>query len=288
MLNLRLAVIGDIHHGPDSFTKRGPAALPLLERFIQQANAANVKAVVDLGDRISDRDTEHDLLLQREVAARFADLNVERHHVCGNHDLDFLSLQQNEDILDRPLGSRVVTIAGLRTLFWQPDVNLRRHPGLRLAPGDLDWLATTLPADDAPTLLVSHVPLSGQAMDGNFWFERNPTFAAYAETPAIRAVLGSCPGPLACLAGHVHWNSVTVVDGIPHFTLQSLTESFTTSGLPSEAAGVIEFSDGVLHFSVSGHDPFAVSLPFERTRRRWTAPLPPFQMEPHYAERAGD
>ena len=42
-------------------------------------------------------------------------------------------------------------------------------------------------ADDRPTLLVSHVPLSGHAQTGNYYFERNPGHATYAEIADIRA-----------------------------------------------------------------------------------------------------
>ena len=51
------------------------------------------------------------------------------------------------------------------------------------------------------------------------------------------------PVPVVWLAGHVHWNTVTLVDGIPHVTLQSLTETFTTHPEPAAAWGLLELGD---------------------------------------------
>ena len=63
---LKIAVITDIHHGPDRYSKKGDVALDLLEKAIRQANAMDIGLVVDLGDRISNTDVEAD----REHLAR--------------------------------------------------------------------------------------------------------------------------------------------------------------------------------------------------------------------------
>jgi Icc protein len=51
---VKLAVVGDIHHGRDFGTKKGTAALGLLGQFVEHVNKAELDAVIDLGDRISD------------------------------------------------------------------------------------------------------------------------------------------------------------------------------------------------------------------------------------------
>lgn len=275
MAPFRLAFVGDIHHGRDTFTKKGTAALSLLDRFVAEADGGAFDAVIELGDRISDEDAEQDRRLLREVASRFARLRRPRHHVSGNHDHAMLSPQENEALLDAPLGCRAVEIGALRIVFWQPDVALSRQRGFRLAEGDLARLERLLGQDDRPTLLVSHVPLSGHAQTGNYYFERNPAHATYAEVADIRRVIASAPCPITAVAGHVHWNTLTIVDGTPHITLQSLTETFTT-GVPAGSTGVLEIDGDAMRWTVSGLDPFAVVLPWRRAKRRWTAPLPRF------------
>ncbi|MEZ5763359.1 MAG: metallophosphoesterase [Xanthobacteraceae bacterium] len=265
----RIAVIADIHHGRDTATKRGSMALGLLDRFIGTVNAGNAHAVIDLGDRISDESAERDRALQQEVAARFRRIGGKpRHHILGNHDVAKLSLGENAELLDAPLESRSVLIGDVRVVFWQPDVamTLERPPALR--PGDLAALETLLAADDRPTLLVSHVPLSGHSQAGNYYFERNPQFAAYAETAEIRRVLADAPCPLVALAGHVHWNTLTTLDGTPHLTLQSLTETFTC-GEPAACTATIEVDGDEFRWRVDGVERMSLTLPWPKSKIRW-------------------
>lgn len=284
---LRLAVITDVHHGSDTFTKKGTAALPLLRQFVDTTNDDAVDGIIDIGDRISDENHERDRALASEVAEILKGLRVPRYHVCGNHDLAHLSLEENADILDVPLQSRAVVMDGLRLVFWQPDVRLTREHGFHLAEGDLKVLERLLGDDDRRTLLVSHVPLSGASMRGNYWFENNPAHASYAETAAIRQLLAEAPCQVFTLAGHVHWNSVTTADGITHLTQQSLTETFTTQPHPAGAMGLVSINGEFLTWRVQGLDPIEVTIPFPASRRFWAAPLPRFAQMPTDPTAAG-
>ncbi|CCD91216.1 conserved hypothetical protein [Bradyrhizobium sp. ORS 375] len=275
MTTTRIAVVGDIHHGQDTQTKRGSMALALLDRFVAEVNRGSFDAVIDLGDRISDEDPERDRLLQSDVAMCFARLAVAHHHLSGNHDVACLTLADNEALFDLPSGSRALIIGDVRCVFWQPDVRLTRARGLHLSAGDLDVLVRLLGQDDRPTLLVSHVPLSGHAQTGNYYFEANPRHATYAEAAEIRQAIADAPCPVVALAGHVHWNTLTTVDATPHLTLQSLTETFI-SGDPAEAFGVLEIESDELRWVVRGREPVSIKLPWPTKKSRWRAPLPSF------------
>jgi Icc protein len=276
---LRLAVIADIHHGPDQGTKKGAAALGLLEAFVDRVNGSGADAVIELGDRISDVGPDEDRELQRAVAARFLRLAMPRHHLAGNHDMAHLGIEENEAALDAPLASRAVTIGDIRIVLWQPDVQLTPERGFHLADGDLANLERLLGADERRTLLFTHVPLSGHAQIGNMYFERNPAHATYAELADIRRVIAAAPCPITAIAGHVHWNTLTAVDGTPHLTLQSLTESFTTGGHPAASTGLLTIDGETLSWSVVGLDPLSLTLDFPHHRRMWREPLPPFASE---------
>src|SRR5579863_7831289 len=110
MAGIRLAVVADIHHGKDIFTKRGTAALPLLKRFIAEVNDGDFDGVIDLGDRISDEHADRDQELLAEVASEFRALEIGRHHVNGNHDRATLSQGEIDAILGGPTESRTVYI----------------------------------------------------------------------------------------------------------------------------------------------------------------------------------
>lgn len=276
---LRLAFVADIHHGENSFTKVGAQALPLMAEFRRFVAETKPDAVIDLGDRISDRDAETDLRLEREVAEAFAPIAAPRFHLCGNHDRDHLSVAENETILGQPLGHRTVDLGGWRLVFWAADSRIQRPGGFTLREADLLWLAATVNAADRPLAIMSHVPVSGHAQTGNYYFERNPELSTYPGAERARAVLRQARVPVVCLSGHVHWNTLTTVDGIPHLTLQSLTESFTTMLEAAGAWGLLEL-DAAVSWTVFGKDPFSARIDAHETLRRWMTPLQPFRDHP--------
>jgi hypothetical protein len=281
---LRLAFVADIHHGENSFTKMGAQALPLMAEFARFVADARPDAVIDLGDRISDRDRATDLRLEQEVAEAFAAISAPRFHLCGNHDRDHLSVADNEAILGQPLGHRTVDLGDWRLVLWAADSQIHRPGGFILREADLLWLAATVAAADRPLAIMSHVPVSGHAQTGNYYFERNPEVSTYPGAERVRAVLSRARVPVVCLAGHVHWNTLTTVDGIPHLTLQSLTESFTTMPKPAGAWGLLELGE-TAEWTVYGRDPFQARIEMRETLRRWMTPLQPFAEHPELRQR---
>lgn len=272
---VRIAVVTDIHHVSTSRARRRGVALQLLADFVDWANGEKPDLVLDLGDRISDIDRETDLNLQREVAKIFARLNVPVQHLCGNHDRDNLSAVDNAAIFGSDPRHALIDLGGWQVALWRADTRFSRmpdNPGFRLGAGDLEWIAKLARLADKPTLVASHVPFSGHSQIGNHYFERNVSFATYPEAGRIRGALSRAAVPLCCIAGHVHRNTVTTIDGIPHLTQQSLTEGCTTGGVPARAWGLLSLGTTV-HWKVYGRDPFEASL--TPSTQRWLPPLDP-------------
>lgn len=286
-MTLRLAFVADIHHGKDNFTKMGSRAAGLMGEFARFVADAKPDAVIDLGDRISDEDRETDLRLEREVAEMFRAIHAPIHHICGNHDRDHLSVADNEAILGQALGHQCLDLGEWRLVLWRADSLIRRPGGFLLTEADLLWLAGVVRTATRPLCIVSHVPVSGHAQTGNYYFERNPQASTYPGAERLRAVLREARAPLAWISGHVHWNTLTIVDGVPHFTLQSLTESFTTLPEPAGAFGLLELSDRIV-WRAHGLDAFAADLPAAQTARRWITPLQPFDDHPEMRQRRID
>lgn len=282
-MTVRLAIVADIHHGTPSATKRGDTALALMQDFARHVAESGASHVLDLGDRISDVDAETDRRLEAEVAEAFREVKAPVWHLCGNHDRDHLTVEENEAILGQSLGHEVHDIGSWRIALWRADSRIRRGAegqGFVLTEADLLWLSRTAQAADRPLLVVSHVPVSGHSQIGNYYFQNNPAASVYPMADRARAALAQARVPVVCLAGHVHWNTVTTVDGIPHLTQQSLTESFTTEGAPAGAMGLLELGEGTLRWDVAGRDPFAVTL--APRRARWTPPMPDFATHPEF------
>ena len=282
---LKLAVVTDIHHGEDKLTKRGGAALGLLDDFLRFAGEWGADMIVELGDRISDIDRETDARLLAEVAARFVGLNTPHAHVNGNHDVAFLGEAPNARTFGPAIGNRSVEIKGWRLIFWSADVYIPGPTPFALRRSDLDWLAAELPNSDLPTVLFTHVPLSSGSMVGNYWFQNNPDFAGYPNAAEARALIEAHGNVTLCVAGHVHWNSLNRAGAIPHVTVQSLTESFTTAGAPAAAWATFELDDAAIRWRTHGRDPIDVTLPLRRPGETWEPPLKPFRRRP--APRAG-
>ncbi len=284
-MSVRIAVVADIHHGKPSATKRGDTALELMAEFARFANDAAPDFVVDLGDRISDMDRDTDLQLEREVAEAFKAVNAPVHHINGNHDRDHLDVSDNEEILGQSLANATFDAGDWRIALWCADSKIHRtpeHSGFILHEADLLWLSRVAQNTDKPLLVLSHVPVSGHGQIGNYYFERNPSASTYPMAERARAALAQSRQPVVCLSGHVHWNTITTVDGITHLTQQSLTESFTTRGEPAGAFGLLELGETV-SWQVQGLDSIAHS--FKPHADRWTPPLPDFNQHPEFAAR---
>ena len=271
---LKLALVADIHHGQDKLTKRGAAALGLLDDFLRWAGDWGADMVIDLGDRISDVDADTDARLLAEVAARFQGLNTPHAHLNGNHDVSFLGRSANDVVFKQPERGHAVEIKGWRLIFWQADVKIPYPEPFRIGQADLDWLAAELPKSDLPTVVFTHAPLGGGSMLGNYWFENNPEFSGYPNAGEARALLEAAGNVVLCVSGHVHWNSLNRVNAIPYLTQQSLTESFVTGGeAPAGAWGALELSDAI-RWKVHGNDPIEMTLPLRKEGVCWVQPLP--------------
>lgn len=274
--SVRLCLVTDIHHGKPSFTKAGPAALGLMAEFRRFVDETRPNAVIDLGDRISDEARDSDLVLEAEIAEAFAPIGFPRFHIDGNHDRDHLTAGDNDRILGRSAHHETLDLGDWRLAVWRADARLHRPAGFALIEADLLWLADVVRRADRPLVVVSHVPVSGHSQVGNYWFENNPQYATYPSADRIRAVLRQARVPVIWISGHVHWNTLTTVDGIAHITLQSLTETFTTQGEAAGAFALLELSDTVL-WRVHGRDPFTWSADRADLARRWMTPLPDFR-----------
>lgn len=284
-MSVRIAIVADIHHGKPSATKRGDTALALLKEFAAFSNSARPDFVVDLGDRISDENRETDLVLEREVAEAFREMDAPIHHINGNHDRDHLEVSDNEEILGQSLRNSTFDAGDWRIVLWRADSKILRSEtgsGFVLREADLLWLSRVVQTADRPLLVISHVPVSGHAQTGNYYFQNNPSASTYPMADRARAALAQSAQPVVCLAGHVHWNTITTVDGITHLTQQSLTESFTTQGEPAGAFGLVELGDTV-NWRVEGRDPMSHS--FQPSLSRWTPPLPDFSSHPEFSAR---
>ncbi|MDB5505387.1 MAG: hypothetical protein JWR75_25 [Devosia sp.] len=275
---MKIAIVTDIHHGPASHTKlAGWDALAVLDDFVAFATEQGADLILDLGDHISDTDLEQDRRVAAEVAACLAKFPGPRVHLLGNHDVEQLSIADNEAIFGQSMASRVVDLGGIRLIAWQPDVTMTRGTGFAPTGSHLDWLVAALEADERPAIIATHLPFSGNAQIGNHYFEHNAEFSRHPDHAEVRAAVERTGRAALWLSGHVHWTTIATVQGIVHVSLHSLSERFTTFPLPACAFALLDIADGTLTLDVRGNEPLFVRLPFRASsERRWLLPMGPF------------
>lgn len=270
---LNLLLLSDVHHGPAFEAKAGPLAVEELRAVLTRMEREDAALLIDLGDRINNGSAEEDARHMAEVAAAFTTVfaasNKERHHLLGNHDVKLLSPEDNQRILGQPTGSRVVRRGGWTLLLWSPAPRFQRD-GCVVQVGDIEWLGDALARLEEPTVLFTHVPLGGGSMRGNYYFEGDPASgASYRDLGQLQELVLACDHVKLAVGGHVHWNSVNVIDGVPFLTIQSLSELATTAPRPAGAWARLRLEPRSARLQVHGLDPFELSVPLRQAGHHW-------------------
>jgi hypothetical protein len=99
---LRIGLITDIHHGPDTDVRIGSAAPELLEKFTRRMrNDFHADLIVDMGDRINDTDLDADRRRLGDVRRMLEAAGVPILYAWGNHDLLNVSPPEARAILGK-------------------------------------------------------------------------------------------------------------------------------------------------------------------------------------------
>jgi 3',5'-cyclic AMP phosphodiesterase CpdA len=227
---MRLALVSDVHFGPKAWfggklRKLSHLAPELTREFVTLCNEIeHPDVVVNLGDVIEDESPEKD----REAYGAFAEIlggaKARVLQVAGNHDLVNITQAELAAIWQRPLPLYYsLDLLGLHLVVLH--TVHRRRTDVHLPAEQQEWLASDLAATSLPTLVFLHHPLSEMSLAGNPWFEEHPHICYVEERKAVRRVLEASRKVVGVFSGHVHWNHVDVISGIPYVTLQSLTEN---------------------------------------------------------------
>lgn len=280
---LTLGLVADIHHGAQTGTKAGPAALPLLREFAHWTNAHPLDMVVELGDRINNVDAQADARLTRDIAAAMSRITAPRAHLLGNHDNHDLPRALAEAAMQVAFGSWSRDVKDFHLVFWNADTCVKGKQRFLFDEVDLRWLEADLAATELPTIVFTHLPLDEGSMIGNFYFEKYLAgFAHYGNAAQAREVMERSGKVILCLSGHTHWNARNTIDGIHYITIHSLTESFTTWPHPSGAYALLQV-DEEIRLEVFGRDPAYYQLPIRKPGTHWASLSRPFAPKPEIA-----
>lgn len=266
---LRIGFVGDVHYGPSADTRAGALGRALLAEVVTELNGEALDLLVDLGDRLTATNRPDDLARLEELAATFSTSVHPRVHLQGNHDTYSLTVADNERVLDTTVASRVIQVGEYDVVLFNPRLDVNHRMRFWLHDDDRDWLATALASSQQRAIVISHVPLLQRSLEGNVYFERAwADGATFRNRDTVRRVLESSRRVVAHVCGHVHWESVSTMDGIHVLTVPSLTETFQTPHEPQRGYAVLDVGPTHLTFDVRGGRRSRFELPL-RGRRHW-------------------
>jgi 3',5'-cyclic AMP phosphodiesterase CpdA len=282
MDELTVALISDLHFGPEAgyagkLRKLTQKAPELTRAFVERMNeVVRPDLVVNLGDDLEDEGVEADRARYRECLGLLGGVRAPLRHVAGNHDVihlgpaDLLEAWAPHHVgVSRPEGrpDALYYSFDLRSYhFVVLHTQERKDLDVRIDDEQLAWLEADLAGTDRPTLVFMHHSAAEQDLRGNRWFEGHPNLCLVRERRRLRALFSASGRVLAVFNGHLHWNHVDFIDGLPFVTLQSLIENVDDDapGRAAAAHAVVRVSPKRLVVEVEGA---------ERARYQFARPL---------------
>jgi Icc protein len=237
---LTLALISDLHFGPEAsfggkLRKLTAQAAPLARAFVERMNkTVKPDLVVNLGDDIEDESPEADRARYGECQSILRGAEAELVNVAGNHDTIQLAESELRAIWGRE-GELYYALdrGGFHLVVLH--TRERKDHDVSVGEAQLAWLTADLAANRGPTIVLMHHSAADQDLTGNRWFEGSPHICLVRERRALRRLFEEHGDVRAVFNGHLHWNHLDVINGIPYVTLQSLIENLDDDA-PGRAA----------------------------------------------------
>jgi 3',5'-cyclic AMP phosphodiesterase CpdA len=259
---LTFAIVTDLHFGPEAgwqgkLRKLSHQAADLARGFVRRMEAEVRPAfIVNLGDDIEDESRGADLTRYGDCQDILRSASAPLVNVAGNHDLIHLN---REDL------SRFWQRSG--PLYYSLDMGgwhfvvlhtiERKDVDIRIPEPQLEWLRADLAAASGPAVVFMHHSASDQDVEDSRWWPGRAHLALVKERADLRRLFEESGRVRAVFNGHLHWNHMDVIRGIPYVTVQSLIENLEEDapGLPAAAHAVVRLSEGRIIVRVHGNDP---------------------------------
>ncbi len=281
------AICTDLHFGPEArhegkLRKLTAHAGQLLRGVVGSVDRTpNVDFLVNLGDDIEDEGFDADLARYRECIGILDEAKVDRLHVAGNHDTINLRPRDLTSTWDRSAAWAKSAWSATGKLHYSVDrggihlVVLHtveiRDTAITVDDDQLAWLEADLRETELPGVVFMHHSAADQHLVGNRWFEGRAHVCLVRERKRLRSVLEAHAskgegGVLAVFNGHLHWNHVDVINGLPYVTVQSLVENLDEDapGRPAAAYALVTVTQSRVVVEVRGVEP--ARYQFDRPR----------------------
>jgi Icc protein len=259
---LTIGIVTDLHFGPEArwqgkLRKLTHMAGELARDFVRRMND-DVKPdlVVNLGDDIEDESRDADLARYGECQAILRGARAELVNVAGNHDV----IHMNREDLARFWGREGPLYYSFDRGGWHFVVLHtieKQDVEIRVPEPQLAWLREDLAAAKAPAVVLMHHSASEQDVEDSRWWPGRRHLALVKERAELRRAFEESGRVRAVFNGHLHWNHLDVIHGIPYVTVQSLIENLEEDapGRAAAAHAVVRLWEGGMRVRVGGNDP---------------------------------
>ena len=260
-MDLTIALITDLHFGPEArfggkLRKLTAHAGDLTRAFVARMNdVVRPDLVVNLGDDIEDESPEVDLARYTEAVSTLRGCHAELVNVAGNHDVIHLGEGDLLRVWGREPGGALYSSfdrAGFHFIVLH--TRERKDHDVSLGDEQLAWVAQDLNDHPGPTIALMHHSAADQVLTGNRWFEGSPHICLVRERRKLRALFEAHGNVRAVFNGHLHWNHLDVIRGIPYVTIQSLIENLDDDapGRAAAAHAVVRLSQKRIVVEIEG------------------------------------
>lgn len=224
---MKIAVVSDIHNGYLIECRPGEESIPLLNSFLSYCEEENVDIILELGDRVNNRNHDFDIENLKAVSSLFRKSKIPVYHAMGNHDIHYINKQENLDCLGYAKSYYSVETKEFVILVLDSTDRIIGDCGGYIGDVQREWLKEQLRTNNKPIIICSHHPLVEQYQKGNPFFVSLPDeYKIINEKEILEIISEYCNKIALIINGHVHWNYLKYCNGIPCFSVASLLENY--------------------------------------------------------------
>jgi len=253
---IRFGILTDSHYADretqgNRFYKE---SLQKMRECVNKMNEEKVDFLIELGD-FKDQDTppseQSTISYLQTIESEFAKFRGKKYHVLGNHDVDSISKEQFQSIVQNTNINEKATyysfdLNGFHFIIL--DANYRSNgidyskgnfdwTDANIPPVELEWLEQDLVKTQNPSIVFIHQLLDGA---GDLYV-RNAA--------EVRQILQKPKKVLLVFQGHHHAGDYNFIEGIHYYTLKAMVEG---SGADNNSYALVDI-DSDLNITITGY-----------------------------------
>lgn len=224
---LKVITLADMHIGSNLLTSFRRQGFETLNKFVEIINR-NFKpdCVIELGDRVLSLNLEEDKSNSIKLLNILENIHAPVFYLLGNHDIEEMSVKENEEIYNCSFANRIEYINNFRLLLLNTQDPVVEKIGGSISEEQIKWIRSKLIIKNTPTIVFSHQAIDDQEIISNINFSKIPKLAFVRNKNTLRDIFNSSQNVLAVINGHLHWSNVWIKFNVPYISMPSFIETW--------------------------------------------------------------